>query len=79
MDSIDEGEGRRGFDLAEKVLILGVLALIATPVLKRWFRRHSELQQARMREPLIDKSLDDTYPASDPPASQFFDIPSNRH
>ena len=26
----------------------------------------------------IDKSLKDTYPASDPPASHYFDIPANR-
>ena len=42
MDSTDEGEGRRGFDLAEKVFVLGVLALVAAPVLKRWFRRYQE-------------------------------------
>lgn len=26
-----------------------------------------------------DKTLKDSFPASDPPASQFFDIPVNRH
>lgn len=80
MDSTDEGEGRRGFDLAEKVFVLGVLALVVAPAVKRWLKRRSEARwHEEVREPAIDKSLEDTFPASDPPASHYFDIPSNRH
>jgi hypothetical protein len=32
----------------------------------------------RHTDEMRDKTLKDTYPASDPPASQFFDIPANR-
>ena len=33
---------------------------------------------ARQADAIRDKSLKDSFPASDPPASQFFDIPVNR-
>lgn len=34
--------------------------------------RHTRVDKTR------DKTLKDTFPASDPPASQYFDIPVNR-
>ena len=55
MDSTDEGEGRRGFDLAEKVFVLGVLALVAAPVIKRWVNRYRELSyRDQVQEPTLD-------------------------
>jgi hypothetical protein len=74
---------RRGFDFAEKVFLLGVLGLLVVPSIRRWSgRRRATINAAAERdasvERTIDKSLKDTFPASDPPASQYFDIPANR-
>jgi hypothetical protein len=71
-------EGRGAFDTLEKFALIGAIALIAWPALQRigsiWRVRHPVAKG----EPAIDKSLQDTYPASDPPASRYFDIPVNR-
>ena len=66
------------FDALETLALLGAIGLIAAPAIKgiayRW----------RLRNPLassdaaVDESLDDTFPASDPPAGRFVDIPENR-
>lgn len=80
-EQMDERHGeRRGLDMAEKVFILGLLGLIAAPALKRWFkasRTHSRPIPGHA-ESSIDKTIADSYPASDPPASRQFDIPVNR-
>lgn len=62
----------------ESILLLGALALIATPAIKGIARRY------RIRHPLaasdeqVDESLKETFPASDPPAPRYVDIPDNR-
>ena len=70
------------FDRSTKTLgtlvLVGALALIALPALKRLGRRWTVTHPQAKKEPAIDKSLKDTYPASDPPASRYFDIPVNR-
>jgi hypothetical protein len=70
------------FDRSTKMLgtlvLVGALALIALPALKRLGRRWTVTHPQAKKEPAIDKSLKDTYPASDPPASRYFDIPVNR-
>jgi hypothetical protein len=43
-------------------------------IARRWRIRHPKAEG----EPAIDKSLQDTYPASDPPAARYVDIPINR-
>lgn len=69
---------RSAFDVAESVLLLGALALIATPAIKGIARHY------RLRNPIaadddhVDESLKETFPASDPPAHRYVDIPSNR-
>jgi hypothetical protein len=78
-DDADEGTGAsRSLDGLQTLALLGALALIAAPAFKsitrRWRLRHPQA----LSEPAIDKSLKDTYPASDPPASRYFDIPENR-
>ena len=60
------------------LLFAGAVALIAVPVLKRLSRQWNLAHPQAGKEPAIDKSLKDTYPASDPPASRYFDIPVNR-
>lgn len=71
-------EGRSAFDTIETFALVGAIALIAWPAMQRisaiWRVRHPVATQ----EPAIDKVLKDTYPASDPPASRYFDIPVNR-
>ena len=66
------------FDVLETVALLSAVALLAVPAYKgiarRWRLRHPVARS----EQAIDKQLKDTYPASDPPASRYFDIPVNR-
>ena len=69
---------RSAFDVLETVALLSAVALNAGPayrgITRRWRLRHPLARS----EPAIDKQLKDTYPASDPPASRYFDIPVNR-
>jgi hypothetical protein len=69
---------RSTFDGLETVALLSAAILIAVPAYKgiarRWRLRHPRASSERA----IDKQLKDTYPASDPPASRYFDIPANR-
>jgi hypothetical protein len=71
-------EARRTFDILQTVALLSAAVLIAAPacrgIARRWRLKHPRAGT----EPAIDKQLKDTYPASDPPASRYFDIPVNR-
>jgi hypothetical protein len=51
-------------------LTAGGLVALACHANSRGRRQH--------KEELLDESLDESFPASDPPASQDFDIPANR-
>lgn len=75
-----ESEERRraGLDLAQTVVLLGALGLIAMPAIKGIARRWRISHPAAAREEAIDESLKETYPASDPPATRYMDIPQNR-
>jgi hypothetical protein len=76
LDSYEEGR-RRGPDLFG-LAVVGATVLIAWPAIKG-IARHW-----RIRHPLagsdsaVDDSLKETFPASDPPASRYVDIPGNR-
>lgn len=72
-------EARRSTsELLETVALLSAVVLIAVPayqgIARRWRLKHPIARSERA----IDKQLKDTYPASDPPASRYFDIPVNR-
>jgi hypothetical protein len=69
---------RSALDTVESVLLLGALALIAMPAIKGIARRYRVQHPDAACEPQVDKSLKDTYPASDPPAQRYVDIPINR-
>lgn len=69
---------RSALGTVESVLLLGALALIATPAIKGIARRYRVRHPDAACEPQVDKSLKDTYPASDPPAQRYVDIPINR-
>ena len=69
---------RTSFDVLQTVALLSAVVLIATPacrsIARRWRLKHPRAKS----ELAIDRQLKDTYPASDPPASRYFDIPVNR-
>jgi hypothetical protein len=69
---------RRGVSGIQVIALVGALTLIAAPAIQAFSRRWRSRHPTALTEPAIDKSLQDTYPASDPPASRFFDIPENR-
>ena len=69
---------RAGRDLAQSIVMIGVLGLIAMPAIKGIARRWRVRHPLAASEQAIDKSLDGTYPASDPPATRYVDIPGNR-
>ena len=69
---------RRGFDGVQVIALVGALTLIAAPAITAFSRRWRARTQTALTEPAIDKTLKDSYPASDPPASRYFDIPENR-
>ena len=62
----------------ESIVLLGALALIATPAIKGIARRYRVHNPHAACDDQVDKSLKDTYPASDPPAQRYVDIPINR-
>jgi len=62
----------------ETAALLGAAALVAWPAAKSIAQRWRVRNPKAKCEPAIDKSLKDTYPASDPPAQRFVDIPINR-
>jgi hypothetical protein len=66
------------FDVLETVALLSAVVLIATPACRGIHRRWRLKHPLAKSEPAIDRQLRDTYPASDPPASRYFDIPVNR-
>jgi hypothetical protein len=69
---------RSGVKLIGALALAGAVALIAVPAIKRLSRRWTITHPQARKEPAIDESLEETYPASDPPASRYFDIPVNR-
>ena len=62
----------------ETVALLGAAALIVVPAYRGIARRYRLRRPVASSEPAVDKQLKDTFPASDPPASRYFDIPVNR-
>ncbi|MBM0103330.1 hypothetical protein JM946_01175 [Steroidobacter sp. S1-65] len=83
-DELDEDldmqptRSRSAWGALESLLLVGVLALIATPAIKGIARRYRVQHPRAAGENEVDKSLKDTYPASDPPAQRYVDIPVNR-
>ena len=78
MDASHEEPGRRAGNLAETLLLLGALGLLALPAINSIARRWRVRHPVAKAEKAIDRSLKDSFPASDPPASRYFGIPVNR-
>jgi len=62
----------------EAILLLGAVALLAAPAARGIFRRWRVRHPVAKKEDAIDDQLMDTFPASDPPAPRYVDIPVNR-
>lgn len=60
------------------IVLAGAITLLAAPAVTTLLRRWRTRQEAARTEPAVDKTLKDSFPASDPPASRYFDIPENR-
>jgi hypothetical protein len=71
----DEGATK---NVAGTVLLLGAIGLVAWPAIKGIARAWRVRHPLASSESAVDKALDDTFPASDPPASAYVDIPVNR-
>jgi hypothetical protein len=69
---------RSAYDAVESILLLGALALIAMPAIKGIARRYRIRNPVAADDDMIDESLKETFPASDPPAHRYVDIPTNR-
>ncbi|MET0986271.1 MAG: hypothetical protein ABW034_12780 [Steroidobacteraceae bacterium] len=73
---------RPRFSTAQMAALGGAIALVAAPAIRivasNLRRRLADQPLKAKSEAAIDKTLKDTYPASDPPASRYFDIPANR-
>lgn len=69
---------RPTFDALETVALLSAAVLIAAPACRGIARRWRSKQSHAKSDLAIDAQLNGTYPASDPPASHYFDIPVNR-
>lgn len=64
--------------MLECIALLSAAGLLLMPALRgiacRWRVHHPRAAT----EPAVDSALDDTFPASDPPAGRYVDIPVNR-
>lgn len=61
-----------------RLLLLGAIGALAYPAAKDIYRRWRVKHPLATAEPEIDTALHNTFPASDPPASRYVDIPENR-
>ena len=62
----------------EAILLVGAAALLAAPAARGIYRRWRVRHPHAKKENAIDDQLMDTFPASDPPAQRYVDIPVNR-
>ena len=73
---------RRGLSGMQRAALGGAIALIAAPTIRivatNLRRRMAERPPQQEKDSTTDKTLKDTFPASDPPASNYYDIPANR-
>lgn len=68
--------GRRARHGGRAALMLGIgVSIIAARYI---YRKFKQAESRIHTEETRDEALTETFPASDPPASQYFDIPENR-
>lgn len=64
--------------IGKTILVVGAIGLLAAPFIKAFMCRRTTQQEFDKADAKVDKSLKETFPASDPPAQHFTDIPVNR-
>jgi len=69
---------RSGTGTFSRLLLVSAIGALAYPAAKEIYRRWRIRYPAATAEPEIDTALQQTFPASDPPASRYVDIPENR-
>jgi hypothetical protein len=67
------GQARNG-GRAVLMLGIGISAIAARYLYRKFKQRESRIHTEEAR----DEALTESFPASDPPATQYFDIPENR-
>ena len=76
--SYDDDRRSSALDALETLALIGALGQNVSPAVKgvayRWRTRNPSARS----ESAVDESLEETFPASDPPASRYVDIPENR-
>jgi hypothetical protein len=60
------------------VLRGALVAIVLAATIDQLARETRRARKQRHKDRLLDLSLEETFPASDPPASQYFSTPSNR-
>ena len=69
---------RSGAGTFSRLLLVSAIGAIAYPAAREIYRRWRIKHPVATAEPEIDTALQQTFPASDPPASRYVDIPENR-
>ena len=69
---------RSGTGTFSKLLLVSAISALAYPTAKEIYRRWRIKYPVAGAELGIDTALQQTFPASDPPASRYVDIPENR-
>jgi hypothetical protein len=78
LDEVSDNAPRQGLGTLRSLALIGAVALIAAPAIKSFARKWRVRHPLAAQEAAIDESLEETYPASDPPASRYVDVPENR-
>jgi hypothetical protein len=81
-EALEEGQSTAIGSLPRTVLgskvIVASIALLAGWAVAKLIQVDRRLRDIRKMEKRHNRTLKESFPASDPPASQYFDIPKNR-
>lgn len=66
------------YTAARKLLVAGAVGFLVAPAVIAAGRRLMKKKELVQADARVDENLKETFPASDPPAQHFVDIPVNR-